>query len=311
MGIFHCPVGAVGRGGDGCIVCGLCIAATKQARQQATQKIREYIRTHTQRDNSRAIHKIAVCGKGGVGKSTITALLSDALSEMGYECLVIDTDHSNGGLFRKLGLIQPPQPLYDRIGNSGIMQCEWLKSEQIQFDDIPEELAPYSGTRRLLVTGKIDDPLEGCACAIGAYEQQLLKNLHPGPRQLVIADQEAGVESFGRGIETGCDTILIVVEPSAESLELAQKIQYMAQGLGICRIRAIINKAEDNQQVRYMQKRLADAQIRYLGAVFSEKRWRTANLCGQVLTVEKQDDSVLRIAKYLLDEAEMPYRRMV
>ena len=118
------------------------------------------------------------------------------------------------------------------------------------------------------------------------------------------------MESFGRGIEAGCDTILIVVEPSIESLELAQKIQYMAQGLGIRRIRAIINKAEDEEQIRYMQKHLSEAGIRYLGALPVEKRWRAANMRGRPLVAEKNDDSIRRIAKYLLDEAEMPYRMM-
>lgn len=310
MGIFHCPVGAVGRGGEGCIDCGLCIADTKQARQQATQKVRDYIRTHTQRDDSRRIRKIAVCGKGGVGKSTFTALLSDVLSEMGYECLIIDTDHSNMGLFRKLGLERPPAPLYERIQNGGIEQCAWLKCQPLSFAGIPEDAAPFSGTRRLMVTGKIDDPLEGCACTISAYEQILLQNLCTEPRQLVIADQEAGVESFGRGIEVGCDTILIVVEPSVESLELAKKIQYMAQGLGIRRVRAIVNKAEDMEQIRFMRKQLSAAQIRFLGALPADKDWRTANMMGLPLTAEKKDAGVRRIAKYLLDEAEMPYCRI-
>ena len=101
-----------------------------------------------------------------------------------------------------------------------------------------------------------------------------------------------------------------MVEPSIESLELAQKIQYMAQGLGIRRIRAIINKAEDEEQIRYMQKHLSEAGIRYLGALPVEKRWRSANMRGQPLVAEKNDDSIRRIAKYLLDEAEMPYRKM-
>ena len=83
MGLFHCPVGAVGRGGDGCIGCGLCCATSKEARVAATQKVRAYIRATAQRDTRLQIRKIAVCGKGGSGKSTVTALLSDALSELG------------------------------------------------------------------------------------------------------------------------------------------------------------------------------------------------------------------------------------
>ena len=165
MGLFHCPVGAVGRGGDGCIGCGLCCATSKEARVAATQKVRAYIRATAQRDTRLQIRKIAVCGKGGSGKSTVTALLSDALSELGYECLVIDTDHSNNGLYRKLGLREEPKPVFDAEAGA-VRDAAWMQAETIDFADIPEQVAPYCGTRRLLASGKISDPLQGCACAM-------------------------------------------------------------------------------------------------------------------------------------------------
>lgn len=311
MGLFHCPAGAVGRGGDGCIGCGLCCATNKGERQRATAIVRDHIRKTTTRNPKLLIRKIAVCGKGGVGKSTVTALISDVLSEMGYECLVIDTDHSNNGLHLKLGLQEPPHPLYDLIEEKGIQNLKWLQKESLTFDDIPDEIAPFCGTRRLLAVGKIDDPLQGCACAMSAYEKSLIENLQPDDRQILLADQEAGVESFGRGIETASDTILIVVEPSRESLELAKKIQYMAQGLGIRRIRAIINKAEDEEQITYIQEELSKSNVRFLGALPMQKRWKTANMKGEALTAERLDQDVRLIVKYLLDEAEMPYRKII
>ena len=308
MGLFHCPVGAVGRGGDGCIGCGLCCATSKEARVAATQKVRAYIRATAQRDTRLQIRKIAVCGKGGSRKSTVTALLSDALSELGYECLVIDTDHSNNGLYRKLGLREEPKPVFDAEAGA-VRDAAWMQAETIDFADIPEQVAPYCGTRRLLASGKISDPLQGCACAMSTCAQLLLQRLEPDPRQLVIADQEAGVESFGRGIETACDTVLIVVEPSMESLELAKKIQDMAQGLGIRRVRAILNKIEDPEQAEFMIERLCENDIRYLGALESSRRWRTVNLRGEPLTAEQDDGAVYAVAKNMLDEAQMPYRK--
>lgn len=306
MGLFHCPVGAVGRGGDGCIACGLCTATSKAERVAATQKVREHIRATTQRDNRLQIRKIAVCGKGGVGKSTVTALLSDVLSEMGYECLVIDTDHSNNGLFRKLGLEREPPPVFDTDTQS-LRNADWMQADSIAFGDIPEKMAPYCGTRRLLASGKIDDPLQGCACAMSTSAQLLLQKLAPDSRQIVIADQEAGVESFGRGIEAACDTVLIVVEPSMESLELAVKIQSMAQGLGIRRVRAILNKVEDPQQAKVMIRLLCERGIRYLGVLANERSWKMANLMGEVLLAQSDDSVIYEIAKNMLDEAQMPY----
>ena len=117
------------------------------------------------------------------------------------------------------------------------------------------------------------------------------------------------MESFGRGIETACDTVLIVVEPSMESLELAKKIQDMAQGLGIRRVRAILNKIEDPEQAEFMIERLCENDIRYLGALESSRRWRTVNLRGEPLTAEQDDGAVYAVAKNMLDEAQMPYRK--
>ncbi len=302
MGLFHCPVGAVGRGGDGCIDCGLCTATSKEQRQAATEKIRAYIRTHAERSPNRQIRKIAVCGKGGAGKSTVTALLSAALAQMGYGCMVIDTDHSNGGLWRKLGLAAPPVPVFDLAEEK---KEPWMEADPLYFDMIPPQAVGRAGNRWLMTTGKIEDPLQGCACVLGAYAQNLLQNLCPRERQLVLADQEAGVESFGRGIETACDTVLIVVEPSSESIELAGTIQYMAQGIGIRRVRAILNKVEDEDQAEYMEDALAEAGVRYLGALQAQKPLRTANLKGAAL--DPAGTGIRQIAKYLLDEAEMRY----
>ena len=101
MGLFHCPLGALGYGDDGCIQCGLCSAVTRAQKIEATQKMRAWIRENRQSSNpDLLIQKIAVCGKGGSGKSTLTALLSGALEHIGYRTLILDTDSSNGGLYK-------------------------------------------------------------------------------------------------------------------------------------------------------------------------------------------------------------------
>ena len=309
MGLFHCPVGAAGRGGDGCIDCGLCVAGSKAERAEATRRIRAYIRATAQQDTRRFIRKIALCGKGGAGKSTVTALLSKALEQLGYESFVIDTDHSNAGLWRKLGLSQAPPPIYGLEGAEKEALLGWMSQELIAFDEVPQAVAPSVGRRRLLAVGKLEDPLEGCACAMGAYARQLIQNLATGDGQMVLADQEAGVESFGRGVEAACDTVLIVVEPSGESLQLAGKIQEMAQGLGIRRVRAILNKIETQAQLDFMEEALSDAGVRYLGHISAAPQVSMANLRG----MPPEDPAALaqmeRLAKLMLDEAEMRYLR--
>lgn len=310
MGLFHCPIGAVGYGGDGCIQCGLCSATTLAEKYAATEKMREWIRENGHlRNADLKIRKIAVCGKGGAGKSTATALISGSLARLGYRTLIMDTDSSNGGLWRKLGMPAAPPALSNAVQENAI-DCSFLRKDPLRFSDLTAPLVVRNGDRLLVCAGKIDDPLMGCACTIGTYAKMLIQNLTPERNEIVIADQEAGVESFGRGIEQCCDTVLILVEPSNESIELAEKIQYMAQGLGIRRIRAIINKVEDEEQEEYIMQSLSDRGVRFLGSLPLLREIRSQNLYGTELTPEFSYRIAGTITRYLLDEAEMTYTKI-
>lgn len=310
MGMFHCPIGAIGCGGDGCIQCGLCTAVTRAEKQAATEIMRKWIQENAHLRNADIqIRKIAVCGKGGAGKSTITALLAGALDLLGYQILVMDTDSSNGGLWRKLGMAGPALPL-SNTAEEDPARLAFLQKEPLYFSEIDDDFIQRNGSRWLVSAGKIDDPLLGCACTIGSYARLLIQNLTPMRRELVLTDQEAGVESFGRGIEQSCDTVLIPVEPSAESIELAQKIQYMAEGIGIRRIRAILNKIEDEEQEEYIRQELSDRGVRYLGTLPLLKDIRSNNLFGKELTPEFSYRMAGTIARFLLDEAEMDYDKV-
>lgn len=310
MGLFHCPIGAIGCGGDGCIQCGLCSATTLAEKYAATEKMRAWIRENGHlRNADLKIRKIAVCGKGGAGKSTTTALLSGALAMLGYRTLIMDTDSSNGGLWQKLGMPSAP-PALSSAAQDDPQALAFLQKDPLNFSDLVEPFVVQSGNRRLVCAGKIDDPLMGCACTIGTYAKLLIQNLTPGRNELVIADQEAGVESFGRGIEQCCDTVLILVEPSNESVALAEKIQYMAQGLGIRRIRAILNKIEDEEQEEYLMQALSARGVRFLGSLPQLKEIRRQNLYGAELTPAFCYSVAGTIARYLLDEAEMSYLKI-
>lgn len=309
MGLFHCPIGALGYGDDGCIHCGLCAAVTREEKIAATTIMRKWIQENGRGGNADIqIRKIAVCGKGGAGKSTTTALLSGALEHIGYRSVIIDTDSSNGGLWRKLGMPEAPTALSDISDANG--SPEFINKSPLYFEEIEEPYVCTNQMRKLVCAGKIEDPLMGCACTIGEFAKILLRNLSPQNRELVIADQEAGVESFGRGIEQCCDTVLILVEPSNESIELAGKIQYMAQGLGIQRVRAILNKIEDEEQAEYVQDALTDLGVRFLGVIPDMKEIRKSNLVGKEITPERAYELVGTLAQFMLDEAEMPYDKV-
>ncbi|MGC9515123.1 P-loop NTPase [Methanocrinis sp.] len=183
--------------------------------------------------------KALVCGKGGSGKSTVAALLAKSMARRGYGVLVVDSDESNYGLHRQLGM-ELPSTLMDYFGGKRKMMEKLRRSftegEQVSLfdhkwtlDEIPAEATAEKNGVRLLAIGKIHDFGEGCACPMGALSKKFLDNIQVGEKEMVIVDTEAGIEHFGRGVEAGCDAILAVLDPSYESLLLSKKIEEISE----------------------------------------------------------------------------------
>ena len=312
MGDFHCPVGAPTYKGDGCIVCGMCIAVTKEEMVAATRIVGDYVRsTAAARRDGKAIRKISVCGKGGAGKSTVTALLARSLRTLGYEPLVIDTDDSNEGTSSKLGIATPPSPLMDaasRFSAGATGDMSWLSRDPLSVEDIPAEYIMQCDGVRFMTVGKIENPFQGCSCDLGEITRRLMQNLAPADRQIVIADQDAGSESFGRGVEQGSDTVIIVAEPSRDSLLLAERMKFMSEGIGVRRIRVIMNKVVGRKQLKYLKAYLNERDIRWLGALPGSEDVSYMNLMGAPLRNADLQRDMDRIARLMLDEAEMSYK---
>ena len=177
--------------------------------------------------------KISVCGKGGSGKSTVVALLANEARARGYRVLVVDSDESNSGLFRMLGFDYPPVPLMELVGGKQSLKQKMgqptvLAQSRIGLKDLsPQHLVQRDGLT-LVSIGKILQSLEGCACPMVVLSREFLKKLALAEGELAIVDMEAGVEHFGRGVETSIDSVLIVVEPPLESVSVAQKIHELA-----------------------------------------------------------------------------------
>ncbi len=313
MGDFHCPVGAPTYTGEGCIDCKMCLAMTKEEVIAATKIVGDYIRsTAAARHAGKAIRKIAVCGKGGAGKSTATALLARSMCALGYEPLVIDTDDSNEGTAAKLGITELPLPLMDAsgrfsIGSAGDMS--WLAQDPLPIADIPADYLAENDGVKFMSIGKIENPFQGCSCNLGEVTKSLMQNLAPGEREVVIADQDAGAESFGRGVEQGCDTVIIVIDPSRDSLLLAERMKFMSEGIGIRRIRVIMNKVAGRKQFKYLRSYLNERDIRWLGSLPADEDLAFANLVGEELGGDAMQGRMDDIARLMLDEAEMPYEK--
>jgi len=306
MGLFHCPVGCAYYEDEPCIDCGLCLATTEEERGLASKKIREYLRARAGKRNGPS-RKIAVCGKGGTGKSTIVVLLANAFLEMGYGVWVVDTDESNSGLQQTMGFDRQPKPLMalrEKIRSGETEpQANWFDQSKITPQEIPDEFWVGRGNLRFLVAGKISDPFQGCACSMADLARDFVTRLFLEGKEILLIDTEAGIESFGRGVECGVDSILIAVEPSSESLNLAEKISYMAEGIGVKKIRAILNKIPSEKIEKRIIGEAGKKRIKIAGSIYLDHQISEASLEGKVPPDHSAARNAVReIVKRILEE---------
>jgi len=284
MGVFHCPVGSAYYEDESCIDCGLCLAATEEEIRLASNKIRDYLRSQAEARKGPS-QKIAVCGKGGTGKSTIVVLMANAFLELGYFVLIMDTDESNAGLHQMFGFNQQSRPLVALLKRfpSGETKprADWFNQNEILLQDIPGEFLLGRDNLRFLMTGKVVEPFQGCACSMADLARDLVRKLVLKDKEILLMDTEAGIESFGRGVERGADTVLIAVEPSAESIALAEKITYMANGLGINKVRAILNKVPSEKVEKRILEEVEKKKIKVIGSIYVDSQISDASLEGK------------------------------
>lgn len=303
MGLFHCPFGAIFKGDDPCIDCGLCEARTKQEMAEASRKVKEYLRSTARR--SPKTNRIAVCGKGGVGKSTFVTLLTNVLRDKGYPVLTIDTDESNPGLGRMLGIDKEPKPLKNLLRRFTNDKPEagpnFLAKDEISILDIPAEFIAEDNNFKFMMTGKITEPFEGCACSMADIIRNFLNKLVLEEGEHVLVDMEAGIESFGRGVERSVDTVLIIVEPSFESISLAERINYMAQEIGVNTVRAVLTKVPSREVEEKILEKLSSLNIIPIGTIYYDLQVNEDGFEGRSLGESQAKDDVAKIAEALVE----------
>lgn len=210
--------------------------------------------------------KIAISGKGGVGKTTISGTLARLLARKGYDVLAIDADPSMN-LASALGIKDPPLPLTgfkdliaERAGITGVFKLN------PEVDDIVERFGVIGPDNvKLLVMGTIERGGSGCMCPASSFLKALLRHLILKMNSVVILDMEAGVEHLGRGTTKGIDIMLIVVEPGSRSIETAGRIVKLARSIDIRKFGAIINKA--GGEAKEIEHKLNEYGIPVLGVI--------------------------------------------
>lgn len=235
--------------------------------------------------------KIAIAGKGGSGKSTVAALLARSLRDRGYRVLVVDSDESNPGLYRTLGFDERPEALLELVGgkkkvfdafsDSAGPSTSVLTQEEVRTSDLPPGYILEQDKIKLVSIGKILQSLEGCACPMGALSREFLGRLTLDEDEIAVIDMEAGVEHFGRGVETSVDTVLAVTEPSFDSLELAEKISTLAKEVGMESVWAVLNKVPSEEVASKLTTELKRRNVPVIGSIAYDPEAFEAGLEGR------------------------------
>jgi len=255
--------------------------------------------------------KISVCGKGGSGKSTVVTLLANEARARGYRVLVVDSDESNTGLFRMLGFDYPPVPLMELVGGKKSLrqkmgQPSVLSESQIVTAQIPEQQLIQRDGLMMVSIGKILQSLEGCACPMGVLSREFLKKLDLAEEELAIVDMEAGVEHFGRGVDTSIDSVLIVVEPPLESVNVGQKIHELASGMSIKNVWAVLNKVPTAEIATRLKAELEERHIEVVGCIYFDADIFNSSIEGKIPINRVAVREIKEVMDSILSRAGMP-----
>jgi CO dehydrogenase maturation factor len=206
--------------------------------------------------------KIAISGKGGVGKTTLSALLAQVYADNGRDVLAVDADPAPC-LAGALGF---PQELLDQL--HPISEMDELIEERTgakpgtvggfftinpRVDDIPERFSVMHRGVRLLEMGAVDTGGSGCICPESAMLKTLFTHLLFRKDDVLILDMYAGVEHLGRATVDFVDAMLVVVEPTRRSLGTAAQIKKLAQDIGLERLWLVGNKVRNDEESAFLE----------------------------------------------------------
>ena len=189
--------------------------------------------------------KIAVTGKGGVGKTTFAATLARLYADEGKKVLAADVDPD-----ANLGLALGYE---ERTGANSQNQFYTLNPK---VDDIPDTYGKVCNGVKLLVLGTVETGGGGCVCPEHVMLKRIISNLVVHRDDVVIMDMEAGLEHLGRGTTESMDEFIVVIEPGARSVQTYKNVKRLAKDLGITQVKVVANKVRNEEDEEFIRNKI-------------------------------------------------------
>jgi len=229
--------------------------------------------------------KLAVSGKGGVGKTTFSALLIRTLNAQGKRVLAIDAD-PDANLAAALGI-----PDADKIVPIAEMKELIFERTEAQpgtiggffklnpkVDDLPDALSAKLENIKLMRLGGVKKGGSGCICPESTLLRALMLHIVLARDEVVVMDMEAGIEHLGRATASAMDKLIVVVEPGRRSIDTAGHIKKLASEIGVKNIVVVGNKIRSKKDEEFLKKHLGDFKL--LGFIPYDEALIEADLDG-------------------------------
>jgi len=214
--------------------------------------------------------KIAITGKGGVGKTTLSSVLSYLFASEGKRVIAVDAD-PDANLASALGIPKEEAARIKPIADLGELIEERTGAKpgsmggifklNPKVDDLPEGLGYKVNGITLMVMGKSKAASSGCYCPENVLLRRLLKHLVVERDEVVIVDMEAGIEHLTRGTAGAVDAFIVVVEPGQRSIQTAGVVRRMAKELGVKRVFAVANKLRGAEDLNFIKEGMGDMEL--------------------------------------------------
>jgi len=247
--------------------------------------------------------KIAISGKGGVGKTTLASLIIKNFSDRGNKVLAIDAD-PDANLAGALGIEHPEdiipisqmKELIEERTESKVGTMGSFFKLNPHVSDLPEKLSVQKGNIRVMVMGGVKRGGGGCVCPESVMLKTLITHLILARDEVVVLDMEAGIEHLGRGTASSVNKLIVVVEPGKRSIETAHQIKKLAQDLGLKNIVLVGNKVRNDQDKEFLIRQLPG--FTFLGFLPYDNQIIEADLEGRA-PFEKDQVLNLEVNKFV------------